>query len=326
MPESRIWPYVQIARVDHWFKSVFMLLGVVLAFFYRPALFSWSSVPVLILALLSANVVASSNYVINELVDAPWDRHHPSKRHRPAATGKVRGWVALFEWLSLGVIGLALAFSLNVYFGLTAAVLWLMGLVYNLPPIRTKEVLYIDVLSESVNNPLRLLLGWFALIVDVLPPLSIVLSYWMAGAYLMAMKRLAEYRSIGDKEVAARYRRCFAHYEEDTLLVSILFYATACALFAGIFIVRYHVELVLFVPLAAGFFAYYMKLGLMPNSPVQNPEKLYRVRGFFLYSLFCTAIFIALMFTEIPALYYIFKMDPSTAQPLLRIGGPVEVP
>ena len=33
---SRVWPYVQIARVDHWFKNAFMLLGVVLAVFYQP--------------------------------------------------------------------------------------------------------------------------------------------------------------------------------------------------------------------------------------------------------------------------------------------------
>ena len=29
------WAYVQIARIDHWFKNVFMILGVVLAMFYR---------------------------------------------------------------------------------------------------------------------------------------------------------------------------------------------------------------------------------------------------------------------------------------------------
>ena len=32
----RMWPYMQIARMDHWFKNAFMLLGVVLAFFYQP--------------------------------------------------------------------------------------------------------------------------------------------------------------------------------------------------------------------------------------------------------------------------------------------------
>ena len=47
-----IWPYVQIARVDHWFKTAFMVLGVLLAFFYRPQLWDWSSL--LPLAITSA--------------------------------------------------------------------------------------------------------------------------------------------------------------------------------------------------------------------------------------------------------------------------------
>ena len=33
-------PYVQIARPDHWFKNIFMLAGVVLAYFYEMAPFS----------------------------------------------------------------------------------------------------------------------------------------------------------------------------------------------------------------------------------------------------------------------------------------------
>ena len=48
-----------------------------------------------------------------------------------------------------------------------------------------------------------------------------------------------------------------------------------CALFGGIFIVRYRIELILFVPVIAGLFAYYLKLGLKENSPAQNPESLY---------------------------------------------------
>jgi hypothetical protein len=121
-----------------------------------------------------------------------------------------------------------------------------------------KEWPYLDVLSESLNNPIRLALGWFAVIPDRIPPGSLVLSYWMVGAFLMAVKRLAELRRIGDRDTLAAYRASFAHYTEERLLVSIMFYASACALFGGIFIVRYRLELILFVPLLAGFLAYYL--------------------------------------------------------------------
>jgi 4-hydroxybenzoate polyprenyltransferase len=316
-----LWPYVQIARVDHWFKNAFMLLGVILALFYKPTLFTWASVHRLSLAVLATCLIASSNYVLNELIDAPHDRFHPVKKHRPVPSGLIHPSFAVLEWLLLGTTGLTIAFLLNPYFAASSFALWIMGIAYNVPPVRTKELPYLDVLSESVNNPLRLFLGWFALIVDMLPPLSLILAYWMVGAFFMATKRFAEYRRIGHRGVAAQYRQSFAYYTEERLLVNMFFYATMCTLFAGIFIVRYHVELILFVPIAAGFFAYYLQLGLQDESPVQNPEKLYKERGFLLYMILSVSLFILLMFTHIPVLYKLFNIDPSHIEPLWTFGS-----
>jgi 4-hydroxybenzoate polyprenyltransferase len=318
---ASVWPYVQIARVDHWFKNAFMLLGVILAVFYEPHVVTWTNLGRLVLAVFATCLVASSNYVLNELLDGPRDRLHPEKKHRPVPSGRIKPAVAYVEWLALAAAGFALALSINVYFFAAALWLWLMGIAYNVPPLRTKEWPYLDVLSESVNNPIRLLLGWFALVTSHVPPVSLVIAYWMVGAFFMAMKRFAEFRHIGDKRVAAAYRRSFEYYTEERLLVSLVFYATTCALFAGIFIVRYHLELILFTPFAAGMFAYYLHIGLQPNSPVQNPEKLYRERGFFAYMVMVTIVFVLLMFTSIPGLYHLFNVEPSNMQPLWTLGG-----
>jgi 4-hydroxybenzoate polyprenyltransferase len=185
--------YVEIARIDHWFKNAFMLLGVVIAFFYKPSAFAWHSLPVLIAAFFITCLIASSNYVLNEIVDAPTDRFHPTKRQRPIPSGKVRPALAVLEWILLGSVGIVAAFHINAYFGSSAFAFWLMGLAYNVPPVRLKEYPYVDVLSESINNPIRLLLGWFSLIPDRFPPLSLALCYWMVGALFMATKRLAEH-------------------------------------------------------------------------------------------------------------------------------------
>jgi hypothetical protein len=100
-----------------------------------------------------------------------------------------------------------------------------------------------------------------------------------------------------------------------------MFYATTCTLFAGIFIVRYHLELILFAPVGAGVFAYYMHLGLKPDSPVQNPERLYRERGFFAYMILATVLFVVLMFTSIPVIYQLFNVEPVRMSPLWTLGG-----
>jgi hypothetical protein len=142
----------------------------------------------------------------------------------------------------------------------------------------------------------------------------------MVGAFFMAIKRFAEYRHIGNPAVAAQYRKSFGYYTEERLLVSMLFYATLCALFMGVFLVRYHVELILFVPIAAGFFAYYLKLGLQHDSPVQHPEKLYKDGGFLLYMILSVGLFVLLMFVHMPMLYELFLIEPSRLDPLWRLG------
>jgi len=294
------WAYVEIARTDHWFKNAFMILGVVLAAFYEPRVIAWSSLVPLFIAVSATCLVASSNYVLNELLDGPYDRLHPEKQYRPVPSGRVRPAFAYIEWLLLAAAGFALSLTLNPYFFASALSLWIMGIAYNVPPLRTKDWPYLDVLSESVNNPIRLLLGWFALVSVSFPPVSLAVSYWMVGAFFMAMKRYANSVISAIIGVAAAYRRSFSYYTEERLLISLFFYATTSALFAGIFIVRYHPELILFAPLAAGLFAYYMKIGLQPDSPVQNPEKLYRERGFFGYLVVCFLAFVILMFTSIP--------------------------
>ena len=121
-------------------------------------------------------------------------------------------------------------------------------------------------------------------------------------------------------ERAAAYRRSFRYYTEERLLVSMMFYAAACALFSGIFIVRYKLELILAVPVIAGLFAHYLHLGLQPDSPVQNPEKLMKERGFLLYMVLTFGLLMGLMFSEIPIMYKLFKVDPAGFPPLWRIG------
>ena len=189
-----------------------------------------------------------------------------------------------------------------------------------MPPVRTKEWPYLDVISESANNAVRLLLGWFALLTTAVPA-GVAAAVVLDGRRVLhghqALRGIPAHRQSGGR---GRYRKSFRHYTEERLLLSILFYATASALFAGIFIVRYHLELILFVPFAAGMFTYYLQIGMRPNSPVQNPEKLYTERGFFAYLVVSFAIFVLLMFTQIPVLYDWFNVEQSKASPLWILG------
>lgn len=311
-----ILPYVSIARPDHWFKNIFMLAGVLLAAFYSLDALQHFPAVTLVIALVATCLVASSNYVINEVLDAPTDRAHPVKRQRPIPAGRVKVSVAYVEWALLAVVGVALGTRVNAPFVAMLVALWIMGLLYNVPPVRLKDWPYLDVLTESVNNPLRLLLGWFVVTPQVMPPVSLLASYWMVGAFFMASKRFAEYRMIDDPRVAGEYRKSFRHYNADRLLVSMFFYAASSAMMLGVFIIRYKLELLLATPFFAGLFSFYLYVTLKENSPVQNPERLYRERGLVAYLALCVALFVVLMFVSIPGMYDLFNVTPSKVQAL----------
>ena len=98
------------------------------------------------------------------------------------------------------------------------------------------------------------------------------------------------------------------------------FYASGAALMLGVFIIRYHLELILSVPLIAGFFSTYMHVTLKDNSAVQNPEHLYRESGLMVYLVVVIVVFFGLMFISIPWLYEVFNVAPSRVPALWRWG------
>jgi decaprenyl-phosphate phosphoribosyltransferase len=293
-----------LLRPDHWFKNVFAAPGAIAAI----ALFRhdvvWSSlvwrIPVGIVALC---LTASANYVLNALLDAASDRHHPTKRHRAIPSGAVS---ARTGWVLYGVVsvaGLGLSLLLGWRFAGSMLALWVMGLVYNVPPVRSKDKAYLDVLSESANNPIRLVAGWWALLPAVTyPPGSLILAYWMGGGFLMALKRFGELRFIGDASAATRYRRSFATYDEPRLLASVLFYATTAMALLAAFCVRYRLELLLTLPLAALTMAMYFWSAFRPDSPVQRPEHLWREPWLMVGVVVFAGACVVLLFLDLPFL------------------------
>lgn len=266
------------------------------------------------LGVLSICLVASSNYVINEILDAPSDRAHPTKFMRPVPSGKVNIPIAYAQWLFLMLIGVGMATQVSSNFALTAFALWVMGCIYNIPPIRSKDLPVVDVLSEAINNPLRMLAGWYIVGTASVAPGSLLLSYWMIGCYFMAMKRYAEFREIANPVRASAYRKSFKFYTEDRLLVSIMFYGSAAMLFLGAFVMRYRLELILTFPLIALVMAVYLLLGLKPQSAVQRPEKLYREPLLMGSVVLCSIAIVALLIVDIPGLPNLLAPTAPTAK------------
>jgi len=293
--------YIKIARPDHWVKNAFIFPGIVIAVLL--AGFELT-IPQFIIKLICGFIatcfIASANYVINEWLDAEFDQFHPTKKFRPVVSENMKFSLVMVEYAVCIAIGVIFSLFVNIPFLVVELVLLFMGVVYNVKPIRSKDIVYFDVISESVNNMLRLLLGWFIITDKLVPPSSILIGYWFAGAFLMATKRFAEYRMIGDPETAGLYRKSFKYYTEVKLLVSSFFYAMCATFFIGIFMIKYRMQYIFAMPFIFGLFCFYLAIAYKPDSAAQKPEKLYKEKSLLLYLLVLIVILLALTFIDIP--------------------------
>lgn len=300
---SQLKNYIKIARPDHWIKNAFIIPGLVLAVVLIGKPENMVSFLVkLIAGFFATCFIASANYVINEWLDAEFDKYHPTKKYRPVVSQNMKFSLVMVEYVVCILVGILLSLLVNTPFLLTEIWLLVMGILYNVKPIRTKDVVYLDVLSESINNMIRLLLGWFIVCETLLPPSSIMVGYWMAGAFLMAVKRYAEYRMIGDPKLAGSYRKSFIKYTEETLLCSAFFYALCATFLIGIFLLKYRIEYIVAIPLLFFLFCYYLYIAHKPDSAAQKPEKLFREKKLMILVAALIVLFAILTVVDIPVM------------------------
>jgi len=268
--------YFKVMRPDHWLKNIFIVFGHLVAIVLLAIPVDAFTLGMALLSLIPACFIASANYIINEILDAPFDRMHPTKKLRPVPSGKVSIFWLWVLMAVLSVLGFAMSVILfNPGYTIALGLLLLSGFVYNVEPIRLKDRAFLDVIAESFNNPIRLWLGWYALAPFAsFPPLSIVLAWWFFGALLMAGKRYAEYRFIGDAERSGRYRKSFQVYTEKSLVLSMVTHANFFCFCMGIAITTYRPNLVFVFPLVVIAIAVYLNRAMTEEEARLEPEHL----------------------------------------------------
>lgn len=279
---SSIIEHIKICRIEHWLKNIFIVFGhAVAVVLYFQLEITAGMICAAALSLIPACLIASANYVMNEILDAPFDALHPTKKLRGIPAGKVSVPILWGMMAALVVVGFLLAWLWfpNPGYTIALGLLLLSGFVYNVQPIRLKDRAFLDVIAESFNNPIRLWLGWYALLpagVIALPPISITLAWWFFGALLMTGKRYSEYRFIDNADLSGRYRKSFKVYTERKLIIAMISYANLFCFCTGIAMATYpslH-NLVLVFPMIVLAVICYFNHAMSEIGARLEPEKL----------------------------------------------------
>lgn len=201
-PAARIRSALDLLRPLHWSKNLLVLAPVVFA----GRLTDPPSLRLAGLMTASFCLLASGGYALNDVIDRERDRHHPEKRKRPLASGRLGVSAALALALACALGGLALAAVVQhdapplAQHGpasvgpLTWAALYLLlTLVYTAV---LKRVIVLDVLALASAFVLRAVAGSAAL--QLLPSNWLLVCSFFLALFLALGKRRTELAQLGD--------------------------------------------------------------------------------------------------------------------------------
>jgi 4-hydroxybenzoate polyprenyltransferase/phosphoserine phosphatase len=203
-------PYLKALRPHQWLKNVLVFLPMLTAHQINATTFGQS-----LLAFVAFSFVASSVYVLNDLLDLGADRAHPRKRLRPFAAGTIpisQGTTLAAGMLLLGIVfsaflGWVLLLVMLVYYVLTTA--------YSL---NIKRRVVVDICLLAGLYTMRIIAGGAAT--------SIPLSVWLLAFSiffffsLAAVKRQAELVDAAERgELSASGR---GYRVEDLPIISMI--------------------------------------------------------------------------------------------------------
>jgi len=144
-------------------------------------------------------LISGGIYLVNDIADRKEDRKHPTKRHRPIASGALPVSVAAVAaaiFVPGGVIG---CYLINIPTGHVAGAYLLLTLTYT---FLLKQVVIIDVLAVAAGYVLRAAAGATAIEVVISPWLLICTI--LLALFLVLSKRRQELVSLEEGAVAHR--------------------------------------------------------------------------------------------------------------------------
>lgn len=201
---SSLW---RTLRIHQWAKNVLIFLPLLLAHVVGVATLLQSAI-----AFLSFSLVASSTYIVNDLLDLAADRKHATKRRRPFAAGDLSALAGAGLASALLAGGILLALPMPQKFMIWLLTYVCVTLAYSL---HCKRVVIVDVIILSALYTLRILAGAAAT--------QVAISDWMAGFAiffffsLALVKRFSELENLRASGIAPSNGRGYLVHDMEQL-------------------------------------------------------------------------------------------------------------
>jgi decaprenyl-phosphate phosphoribosyltransferase len=215
---STWWLVVRSMRPRQWLKNVLVFMAPAAA----SVLGNWGTTIRVVAAFFVFCAVASGTYLINDVVDAESDRHHPVKRRRPVASGDLGTGFALGVGTSLIGLGIAAAFLIGPWgFAVVVGVYAGLSVAYSLR-LKTEPVVELAIVASGFV--LRAVAG--GIVADVRLSNWFLVFTSFAALFVVTGKRYAEYRRLGAGR--GSHRQVLDEYSESFLKSTLTISATVC--------------------------------------------------------------------------------------------------
>lgn len=171
-------------RPKQWTKNAFVFAALI----FDRKLFDLTSLERTLMTFGLFCLLASSVYIINDIMDINADRSHPVKKNRPLASGKLPVSLGIIIAILLFAVALAGSFFLNIGTFLIFLIYFILNLAYSK---WLKHIAIIDVLVIAACFVLRVAAGVSVIQVERFSPWLYVVTTLFA-LYLGFGKRRAE--------------------------------------------------------------------------------------------------------------------------------------
>jgi 4-hydroxybenzoate polyprenyltransferase len=191
-----------LMRPRQWVKSGFVFMGILFANAWRQP----GMLQRVLLATVAFSLVASAVYVLNDILDRTRDVHHPTKKLRPLAAGRMPISVAVVLLVLLWIAGGALGLMVSGAVVLILLAYVAINLLYSLG---LRQVVILDVFLIAAGFMLRILAGTTG--VGIAPSQWLLICGFMIALFLGFAKRRAELYALSGE--TSNHRSVLEHYQ-----------------------------------------------------------------------------------------------------------------